>query len=168
MAVWTVFQPDDGMTDSTRGRWAERIVFVREATAWSAILFAPLVLIAHRLWLALVLYVLAQVLILLVVANLDLGDAENLLLLLPNLFVAFELSALRRRKLAARGHEEIGVVVAPNREAAERRFFESWLEAGGRPAPAVAAATRPAEPPPGYVARPPANSVIGLFPEAGR
>ncbi len=65
MAVWTVFEPDEAKDGAapTLAQWAERVVFVREKFSWLSILFAPLVLLRHRLWLALIVYIALQVLI---------------------------------------------------------------------------------------------------------
>lgn len=169
MAVWTVFQPDEakGAGRASAAHWADGVVFVRERMSWSALLFAPLVLLRHRLWLAFAVYVLLQALIVFALVWLDLGDGEALLVFLPNLLVALELPALRRRKLAARGYDELGAVVAPDFEAAERRFFEGWLTAGApEPAPS-ATPPRFAAPATAMAGNPVlGNPVLGLFPEA--
>ncbi|MBL8569513.1 MAG: DUF2628 domain-containing protein [Phreatobacter sp.] len=68
--------------------------------------------------------------------------------------IGLEATNLRRRSLRWRGYREAGVVVAANREAAERRWFVEQ-EAAPRPAyaPVPAFAATSAHP-------------IGLFPEA--
>lgn len=171
MAVWTVFEPDeakDGAAGAQRmdalARWAERVVFVREKFSWASILFAPLVLLRHGLWLALFFYIVLQVLIGLAVRAFEIDGAADLLFFLPNLLVALTLSDLRRGKLLWRGYEELGAVVAPDAESAERRFFEGWLSASppremGFPGP-LQAPVGPTSPAP--------NPVLGLFPEARR
>jgi hypothetical protein len=71
--------------------------------------------------------------------------------------IAFEATALRRRKLLRKGLRDAGVVIAEDREIAERRFFAEWL--------------KPAEPSRRASATPiaplPPSPVLGLFPEPG-
>lgn len=165
MAVWTVFEPPGADEAGTTLRWAEGFVFVPERTAWSALLLAPLVLLRHRLWLALFAYALVQAGVAAAVFALDLGLSALVLLLVANLAVAVQLAGLRGAKLAARGYEEAGTVVAPRLDAAEQRYFDARLAPrGASPAlPSVRANAagsvplRRAEP-----------AVLGLFPEAGR
>ncbi|GLK83520.1 DUF2628 domain-containing protein [Ancylobacter defluvii] len=143
MAVWTVFEPEEALPGEAD--WSERVVFVREAFAWRALFFAPLVLLANRLWLAFVIYAVIVGALLATYVNFELGDGFIAVLVVPNLFVALELPMLRRLKLARLGFEEAGVVNADYAEAAERRFFEARLGGPGVP-----------------------GSVLGLFPEAMR
>ncbi|WP_454914655.1 DUF2628 domain-containing protein [Xanthobacter sediminis] len=160
MATYTVFsrtRPGD-----TAAAAEGRVVFVREAFSWLALLFAPLVLLYHRLWLVLLAYVAVSVLM---GIALSLGGAPQASIEVVmagfNLLIAFELPSLRGRKLARLGYEEEGVVIASRRDIAEQRFFAAW--APRRPAPPEALAPRPAR---GAVA--PAGmagpSVIGAFP----
>lgn len=144
MAVWTVFEAEDGEADAlSRG---DGVVFVQEAFAWRALFFAPLVLLANRLWLTLLAYGVIEVALLVAFVRLELGGWFVAVLLVPHLFVALELAGLRRWKLARRGFEEAGVVVADGEEAAERRYFEARSGIKAAPGP-----------------------VLGLFPEvAGR
>lgn len=167
MAVWTVFEPDEAKdgTAPTLAQWAERVVFVREKFSWVSLFFAPLVLLRHRLWLALIGYLVLQGLISFGLDVLEIeGDRAGLLFLLPNLLVALSLSDLRRAKLNWRGYEELGAVVAPDRESAERRFFEGWLS-GTAATPRAVSFTAPLQAPIGPASVAP-NPVLGLFPEA--
>ncbi|MBS7543599.1 DUF2628 domain-containing protein [Ancylobacter oerskovii] len=143
MAVWTVFEPEETVTGEAG--WSERVVLVREAFAWRALFFAPLVLLANRLWLAAFAYVVIEAALLAAYVRFELGTGFLAVLLIPHLFVALELPTLRRLKLVRLGFEEAGVVSADGAEAAERRFFETRL--GGSVAP---------------------GPVLGLFPEAVR
>ncbi|MFG1430982.1 DUF2628 domain-containing protein [Xanthobacter sp. V2C-8] len=158
MATFTVFsrtRPQD-----TAAAAEGRVVFVREAFSWLALLFAPLVLLYHRLWLVLLAYV--AVSILLAVAHAAGGAPEasvEVVMIGFNLLVAFELPSLRARKLARLGYVEEGVVIAPRRDLAEQRFFAAWTPR--RPVPPETLAPRPAAAAP-LVA--PGPSVIGAFP----
>jgi hypothetical protein len=85
--------------------------------------------------------------------------------LLIAFLLGFEAASLRRWTLARRGWRDLGIVVADDLEAAERRFFEAWVAdrppvrrpvpapASARPAPSAASTSSP--------------DVIGLFPEPG-
>ena len=80
------------------------------------------------------------------------------------LLVGFEAATLRRFTLARRGWRNVGIVVGDDVEAAERRFFDAWVE--GRDGARCVTPPRPSAPP--MLRRPaPASDVIGLFPEPG-
>ncbi|MCK0206798.1 DUF2628 domain-containing protein [Starkeya koreensis] len=164
MAVWTVFEPPGADEAATTLRWAEGFVFVPERTAWSALLLAPLVLLRHRLWAAFIVYALVQAGVAAAVFALDLGSSALALLLVANLAVAVQLAGLRSAKLAARGYEEAGTVVAPRLDAAEQRYFDARLAA-----PRSTASTHSTVRATGsYPLRRAEPAVLGLFPEAGR
>ncbi|TCK29967.1 uncharacterized protein DUF2628 [Ancylobacter aquaticus] len=165
MAVWTVFEPEEGDAARTTLRWADGFVFVPERVSWSALLLAPLVLLRHRLWLAFIVYVLAQGAVIAAILVLDLEDRAFALLLVANVAVAVGLPGLRRAKLVGKGYEEAGCVVAQKLEAAEQRYFDARLGE-------VAVARLPLPPVGGArinaAARPAQAVVLGLFPEAAR
>ncbi|MCS0495115.1 DUF2628 domain-containing protein [Ancylobacter sp. MQZ15Z-1] len=158
MAIWTVFEPDEA--EATTERWAQKVAFVREGFSWSALFFAPLVLLAHRLWLGLLAYLAIQGALLGTVYLLDVDSDALVLLALTHLAVALMLPDLRRGKLLLWGYEETGAVAARRLEEAEQRYFEARLNAVPAPRETPAAAPLPA--------RPAAADVLGLFPEAGR
>lgn len=144
---------------------ADRILFLREKFRWSALLFAPLWLLWHRLWLGFLGWLAVVVALAFVAYAFDLtAQAAAPLLWLPTLVVAVEGTELLRRKLLRGGYREIGVVLGRNLEEAERRFFADWSirpEMTGRPRPGQNAAPVSA----GMAAA--ANPVLGLFPESG-
>jgi hypothetical protein len=157
MTIYTVYEPPLRSADA---RQADQFVFVRDGFFWSAFLFAPLWMLRHRLWLALVLYVAvavalgagAQFL------RLSAGTTAAIAFLL-SLLVGFEAPTLRRWALARRKWTNVGVVVGDDLELAERRFFDAWI----RQPP-----SRDAQPSPAPSPRSPAESdVIGLFPQPG-
>jgi hypothetical protein len=156
--TYLVFEPPAG------GRTlavAERVVFLREQFSLAALLLAPFWLLWHRLWLGFVGWLILTVAI---------GAAGNVLGLdsyagfaasaIPALIVAFEGTALQRRKLVYRGFHEAGVVVAEDLEGAERRFFDAWTKPAKLMPPVTTGSPGPLPP----VAP---NPVIGLFPEPG-
>ena len=162
MAVYTVHQPRLRKGEASVD--PERLVFVRDGFHFWAFLLAPLWLLWHRLWLAFVLWI-----VLLGVAEIGLryagvrGFAYVVVLALIGLLVGLEASSLRRWTLALHGWKNIGIVVADNRESAERRFISQWIENAGAPAARTSAASLPMRMP---AERTP--DVIGLFPEPGR
>jgi hypothetical protein len=143
-------------------------VFVRDGFHVWAFLVAPLWLLAHRLWLAFVIYVVSYGLLGVAFAFLRISASAQLLAgLTIALLIGFEASSIWRWTLTRRRWSALGFVVGEDAEMAEQRFFASWAK------PAVElSASRPTPPAPGYstpVRRgPPSPSdVIGLFPEPG-
>jgi hypothetical protein len=170
LKTYLVFEPEGARTAET----AERVVFVREKFHWLALLFAPLWLLLNRLWLALVFWCAAAVLIAAVCYGFAMSAmsavAPEVAYLLPSLIVAFEGAALKRFRLRRKGYRETGVVYAESLEAAERRFFERWKQPDERAgfAPPPASPTPTPTPIPALPDVSPANqSVLGLFPRPG-
>jgi hypothetical protein len=166
MTVYMVFEP------ARRGEaslaHAERIAFVPDRFSWTAFLFGPLWLVWHRLWLALVVYVVG-------VGALDVGlrllgasrDVRSLALALIGLLLGFEAATLRRRALMRRGWRERDIVIGDDREAAERRFFDRYVTAEtAREMEAVLHSTVRGARGPGP-APAGAGDVVGLFPQPG-
>lgn len=161
MRVYTVHEPP-----GLRGRGAaaaQQIVFVKDGFCWPALLFAPIWLIYHRMWLVLLGYLAAS--IALEAASVQFGQesvAAGLLGLLFALYFALEANNLRRWHLARKGYVLRAVSAGHDRAECERRFFAGWLTAGEDDA-------APYVPPPSPSPVPPhGGGVIGLFPEPGR
>jgi hypothetical protein len=157
MAIYTVHEPrrrdDDALAHT------ERFVFVRDGFSWPAFLFGPLWMLRHRLWLALLVYLVVVFGLGAALRVAGAADAVIAVGLLVALLVGFEASSLRRYGLGRRKWTSLGVVVGDDLESAERRFFSAWTgEPARRPAPA---------PPSGPVATGSSASIIGLFPEPG-
>jgi hypothetical protein len=140
----------------------ERFVFVRDGFHFWAFLLTPLWMIWRRLWLVLVLYVLALVLLQIPLRLLDATPTVHTVVgILLSLLVGLEAGTLRRWTLNRHRWGELGVVSAPDRETAERRFFDSWLRQ------TAWEAVRESPPPSAYpagVSQAP-NDIVGLFPE---
>jgi hypothetical protein len=158
MAIYTVYEPPPRGADV---RHADRFVFVRDGFFWSAFLLAPLWMLRHRLWLALMLYVAVAV---------GVGAGAQFFRLpagitaavgfLLALLIGFEASTLRRWALARRKWTNVGVVVGDDLELAERRFFDAWIR---HELPSRSARPNPAP----SLRSPMASDVIGLFPQPG-
>ncbi|HML13744.1 MAG TPA: DUF2628 domain-containing protein [Xanthobacteraceae bacterium] len=163
MAVYTVHKPprrdDDALAHT------ERFAFVRDGFSWPAFLFAPLWMLRYRLWLALIVYLLAVFALGAATRVLGAGDWLLGISLVVSLLVGFEASTLRRYGLGRRRWKTVGVVVGDDLESAERRFFDGWAT-GRAPRPAPPPAP-PLPPPSGAAAPAPGGPIIGLFPEPG-
>ena len=91
------------------------------------------------------------------------------------LLMGFEAASLRRWTLSRRNWRQVDIVVAEDRETAERRFFDRWtasqrglsndqpaVERGGPPPTRDIQGQSFSRPPPL-----PRSEIIGLFPEPG-
>ena len=160
MAVFTVHQPPLGAAETTPE--PTRFTFVRDGFYFWGFVLSVLWMLRHRLWLVAVMFVALCVLI---VVGLKLvgapGGLQELAIIALAFLVGLEGATLRRWTLARRGWTNVGVVIADNEDAAERRFFVNW-QAGRRPNVA---------PPPANVesvvrvARTSSPDVIGSFPQ---
>lgn len=126
MNVFTVHEQPHPPVD--RIDRAEQLAFVRDGfSLWAAIL-PPVWMAFNRLWLALVLYLVAWVgfNFLLAAAGVDKG-LIGLINIAAHLIIGFEASSIRRWTLERRSWTEIGSVLGPNRLDCERRFLDAWL-----------------------------------------
>ena len=158
MTVFTVHQPSPRKNEDVAP--PERFAFVRDGFYVWAFLLGPLWMLWNRLWLVLLMYLVGTAAIQAALWALGVSGAVQFAVgFLIALLVGFEAGTLRRWSLRRRW-ANVGLVVAPNQETAERRFFESWSADAASPPPAAAA------PPPSSMRMPqPAPEVIGLFPE---
>jgi uncharacterized protein DUF2628 len=161
MTVYMVFEPPERGGDPVAR--AQRIKFVPDRFSWSAFLLAPLWMLGHGLWLVLVAYVvvLGAVVAGLWAAGVGFG-AGGLILALIALLAGFEAANMRRWTLLRRGWHERGMVIGDDLEAAERRFFDTYVAAAPE-------RKEPSQGPPplSFPSRPVASDVIGLFPQPG-
>ncbi len=165
MSVYTVHEPPLRVTGAAPD--PERLVFVRDGFYFWAFLLTALWMLWHRLWLALLVYVVVAVgldfaMYYAGVSSAGIAGVE----LLISLLVGIEAGSLRRFTLARRGWNNIGVVSGDDVEDAERRFYDAWVRsaAGRRLAPS---AVSPSPPPSPLPRTSPSPDIIGLFPEPG-
>jgi hypothetical protein len=170
MSIYTVYEPPLKAHESAPD--PERFVFVRDGFSFWAFLLAPWWMLRHRLWLALVCYVILAVA--LSVALRLIGTSAAVAIIAGALFsllVGFEAATLRRFGLARRGWRNVGIVVGDDVESAERRFFDAWTNWPNKTwaeRPSVDGASRTSSPAMGVpMARRPSSEVIGLFPQPG-
>jgi hypothetical protein len=144
----------------------QRFEFVRDGFHFWAFLLAPVWLLAKRLWLVLIGY-------LLLIAALEVGfyllklpeGGQFLIELLIGVLVGLEASTLQRWTYARRKWATLGLVNGDSQEEAERRFFAQWVERAGDEPVALA---RPVAPPPVMPQqRAREDDIIGLFPQPG-
>ena len=126
MLTFTVHEPPNPPAD--RVDRAEGLVFIKDGFAWFAALFAPLWLLMHRLWWALLGYVaLAAALQFAQKFGVLTENTTGLMMLGLNLLIGFEAGTLRRWALDRKGWSMLGAVSGRTVEECERRFFDGWL-----------------------------------------
>jgi hypothetical protein len=174
MPVYTVHAP---VADGPGAQSAvDRFVFARDGFSFWALVFGPLWLLRHRLWLAFAGYVAITVGVAVALSLLHAGAGTRFTVtLLIALLMGFEAASLRRWTLSRRKWRQLDVVVADDEETAERRFFDRWTAQQRDPGNDQPAVDRGAPPPtrdiPGQAfSRPPPSphsDIIGLFPQPG-
>ena len=173
MPVYTVHAP---MADGADLAATDKFTFVRDGFHFWAALFGPLWLLAHRLWLALIGWIIAVIALELVLRRAGAGTTALLFTdLVVALLMGFEAASLKRWTLSRNRWRQLDVVVADDEESAERRFFDRWAmkQHGivndqqsvdrGAPPPTRDVAGVPFSRPPQL----PGSGIIGLFPEPG-
>lgn len=126
MVTYTVHEPPEPKSD--RVDRATDLEFVKDGFSWLTALFPPLGLLARRLWLPAVGYVVAASLIIWLLTALE-ADSGWVALFLGALgiYIGFEVSTLKRWVLERGGWRTLGVVNGRSIADCERRFLESWL-----------------------------------------
>ena len=157
MAVYTVHEPPPKQYEQTSD--PERFEFVRDGFSFWAFVFGPLWMLRHRMWLVLLGYVAVSAALELVFSLLNVtAVARPVAGFFLALLIGIESATLRRFTLGRRRWINLGVIVADDLEAAERRFFDVWVKSGGAAPRTVESQSRQAAAAP---------DVIGLFPQPG-
>ena len=95
MAIYTVYEPPPKQYESAPD--PERFVFVRDGFSLPAFLFGPLWMLGHRMWLALVCYVVVMGALQIGLHQLEVpGEIASLVGFLFALLIGFEAGTLRR------------------------------------------------------------------------
>lgn len=167
MTIFTVHAPPaDGAADPAA------FVFVKDGFSWPALLIPPVWLIWHRLWLTLLIWVVAVV-ALSILSGFAGSDAATAVMVLFAFWFALEANGFRRWTLERRGYVLAGVVEGRRIEDAERRFFAEGAQADGDAVTAPWPPAPPTVPPPSPAVAPPApppprqHGIVGLFPAPG-
>jgi hypothetical protein len=173
MPVYTVYAP---VTHSADYRATDRFAFIRDGFHVWAALLGVVWLAWHRLWLALLGWIVVMAAIDVGMVKLGVGGGTIFLVdMLLALLLGFEAASLKRWTLSRRNWRQLDIVVADDEETAEHRFFDRWTAKQRALSNDQAAVDRGAPPPtrdiPGQpFSRPPPlprNEIIGLFPEPG-
>jgi hypothetical protein len=174
MPVYTVHAP---VANGAELSATDKFVFVRDGFHFWAAVASVIWLLWHRLWLALIGYIV--VMIALQFGMAALGASRNTILvvdLLVAILMGLEAASLRRWTLSRRKWRQLDIVVAEDEEAAEHRFFERWTGGHrglvndqrsvdrGAPPPTRNIPGQPFSKPPPPL---PQGGIIGLFPEPG-
>lgn len=171
MRLYTVHELSGAAVDS------EGVEFVHEGFCWPAFFMALPWLVYKRLWLALLLYVVALVLFGVAVTWAGFTGLAALACSLALHFIfAAEANDIHRWTLTQRGYREIAVVSGRNLIEAERDFFRRWSGPSATPrddTSVTVTATVPVTPGAVWPRRPASDphgddhGVLGLFPRAG-
>ena len=173
MPVYTVHAP---LTHEVGIAETDRFAFVRDGFHFWAFMLGLVWLAWHRLWLALIGWIVLLVVLDIGVMRLGAGGTAILWInTLIALLVGFEAGSLWRWTLSRCGWRQLDIVVADDEELAERRFFDRWtakqrglgndqfsVERGGPPPTRDIPGQPFSRPPPASQ-----NEIIGLFPEPG-
>jgi hypothetical protein len=163
MPTFTVHQPPPKKGEAESVPNPERFVFVRDGFFFWAFVLAPLWLLAKRLWLALLGYLVLSGLLGAALYLIGaLSPVKFFASFLIALLVGFEAATLWRWTLTRRRWKALGFVVAEDAEMAERRFYAGWATRAEPPR-----APEPKYFTPIYRGAPSPSDVIGLFPEPG-
>jgi hypothetical protein len=173
MPVYTVHAP---MTNGADFAAADRFAFVRDGFHFWAAVLGVVWLAWHRLWLALLGWIVLMAILDFAMVKLGVGGGTILLVdILLALLLGFEAASLERWTLSRRKWRQLDIVVADDSEAAERRFFDRWTarQCGlsndqlavdrGAPPPTRDIPGQPFSKPPPL----PHSDIIGLFPDPG-
>jgi hypothetical protein len=164
MPVYAVYEPPT--RNRSPAELADRAVFVRDGFSFAAFVFGALWMIWRRLWLTLLIYVVAVGALEYALARLGVGIGARVgVFLLVAFLIGMEAATLRRWTLLRRGWRDCGVVIAGDRELAERRFFDVRQARKAAVAASGGSANTPYVPAALYSSTGP--GVIGLFPEPG-
>ena len=174
MPVYTVHAPVTNR--AADGAATDRFAFVRDGFHFWAAVAGVIWLAWHRLWLALLGWIVLAIAIDVGLAQLGIGSGTILLVdVLLSILMGFEAASLQRWTLSRRKWHQLDIVVADDEEAAERRFFDRWTakQRGfvndqrstdrGAPPPTRNIPGQPFSKPPPL----PQGGIIGLFPEPG-
>ncbi len=127
MRIYTVHEMSGGPIGA-----ADAAVPVKEGFSWPAAIFSVLWALWHRLWLAALIFFLANSILswLLTDFGAD-GLAKGAVSIAVALIIGWTANDFRRRKLEKKGYRERGVVIAGDRETALQRYFETRAPSAG-------------------------------------
>ena len=127
MKTFTVHEPAEPASDPLKR--ADQLVFIKEGVAWLALFFPVIWLLVQRMWLVLVLFILAAIGISAAVTSI--GADQQIAAwatIALGVLLAFQANDLRRWKLDRKGYRMVAAVAGNSRDDCERRFFADWAD----------------------------------------
>ncbi len=126
--AYTVHEQPNPPAD--REERAERLKFVREGFSLFAFVFPPLWMLANRLWLVLIGYLLVLGAMHGAITLFEIPDHWRYYVTMAmSLLIGFEADVLQRWSLDRRSWRMVATVSGSNYDECERRFFEHWVPA---------------------------------------
>ncbi len=98
-------------------------VFVRQAFCWKAFFFGPLWLARHRLWVGLLLWAAAYLVLIVALPTVLSASSVFFIALTLQIYLGLEANRLLEAKLAKKGYRLAEIIAAPARELAEIAFY---------------------------------------------
>ncbi|MDX5592060.1 DUF2628 domain-containing protein [Pseudovibrio sp. SPO723] len=132
MATYVVMAPPEVTAEKLTEANAQRITFVKDGFSWGALLIPIIWLLYNRMWLAFLGYLVAVAAIQIAADSVG-GAAPGVFAIGFALLFAIEGSALRVWSLERKNWQTLGIISARNRDEAEVRFFDFWLNDVGAP-----------------------------------
>ena len=130
MPVYTVHAPVANGADLPA---TDRFVFVRDGFHFWAAVASVIWLLWHRLWLALIGWIVLMIAIQFGMSALGASRGTIFVVdVLIAILMGFEAASLRRWTLSRRKWRQLDIVVADDEELAERRFFDRWTAPAAR------------------------------------
>ena len=120
MALYSVHLRGSGFQSVTEA------AFVRQAFSWKAFFFGPLWLAWHRLWMALLLWAAAYLILITALPTVLSPEAGFPIAVALQTFLGLEANRLREAKLAAEGYHLVEIVGAPALDQAEIAFYNRF------------------------------------------
>ena len=127
---YTVHERPDPPVD--RDDRAEQLKFVKDGFSIFAFILPPVWMLANRLWLVLIGYIVLVAAIYAVTQMTGAPDHwRSYAMLALSLLIGFEADSLIRWTLDRRNWRFVGTVSGDNFDACERRFFDGWVQSVG-------------------------------------
>lgn len=124
--AYTVHEQPEPPAD--REERAERLKFVREGFSIFAFVMPPIWMLANRLWLVLIGYLVVMAMVHGLITLFEVPEHWRYYATMAiNLLVGFEADAFQRWTLDRSGWSTVGAVSGANFDECERRFFEGWV-----------------------------------------
>ncbi|MBN8183549.1 DUF2628 domain-containing protein [Roseibium aggregatum] len=159
MSTYVVMAPPEFEDVAGDPRQTDRLAFVPDGFSALAFLFAVIWLLVNRMWLVLLGYLAATLVIELLALSVS-QEAMAVVALFTSILFGLEAQALRRWSLERKGWRVVGIVDAHNKSEAELRFLHKAADRVSPPRPQIDRQQRPASQP--IIPRIGSEQVVGL------